>query len=74
VAKPVLLVKMRSNRVWIAPIGLEIAVEVPDQSTHAALRGPLRIGERIELVNQTFGMGAATSRVVWPAASSNRRR
>ena len=59
---------MRSNRALqgglarcgrIAAIGLEIAVEAPDQCAHAALRGSLRVGECVELVHQTLGMDPA---------------
>jgi hypothetical protein len=40
-------------------IGLEIAIERPDQFTNAGLRLVLLIGEGIELMNKTLGMHPA---------------
>ena len=42
-------------------IGFEALVEAPDQPTNAALRFALLIRERVELVNQTFGMNLILS-------------
>jgi hypothetical protein len=43
----------------MASPGLETAVEQPDQGADAALSVALGVGERIELVNQTFGVDPA---------------
>src|SRR3974377_385161 len=68
VTKPVLRVKMPSNRAcstafrWgggSAPIGLEISVELPDQFGDGALSGAVPIGEGVELVDQPLGMDPA---------------
>ena len=40
-------------------MGLEIAVEVPDQLTHSGLGGAVLAGEGVELVNQALGMDPA---------------
>ena len=40
----------------MAAPSLQIVVEQPDQAADALLRGALRLGERIEFVNQTFAM------------------
>ena len=61
-------VKMRSKRarraalrrlVGAPAIGLEIAVEPPDQRADAALGGALLVGEGVELVDQALGMDPA---------------
>src|SRR4051794_14483570 len=40
----------------ISAVGLEVAVEPPDQRAHVLLRDTLPVGEGIELVDQAFGM------------------
>jgi hypothetical protein len=56
---------MRSNRAikdgfalfgWCETIGLEIAVEAPNQAADVALGFAVLIGEGIKLVNEPFGM------------------
>jgi len=68
VTKPVLRVKMRSNRGpqggparlgRMLAIGFEIAIEPPDQCTGSALGQALLIGKGVELVNQALGMNPA---------------
>ena len=60
-ANPVVRRKMRSKRARnsqrrrggrVAPIGLEVGIEPPDQPAHMLLGGALRIGERVELMHQ----------------------
>ena len=46
----------------ILPIGFEIAIERPDQSTNSGLGLALIIGEGIELVNEPLGMNPKLSR------------
>src|SRR5271168_476461 len=46
-----------ARRGRMAAPSLQIVVEQPDQAADALLRGALRLGERIEFVNQTFAMG-----------------
>ncbi len=48
-----------ARRGRMAAPSLETAVEPPDQAADAALRGALGVGERIEFVDQTFGMDPA---------------
>src|SRR5215831_16586586 len=43
----------------ILPVGFEIAIERPDQSTNPGLGLALIIGEGIELVNEPLGMNPA---------------
>src|SRR5215471_13083872 len=67
VTKPVLRVKMRSNRLQLglalrsgsATIGLQIGVELPDQRADRGLSGAVLVGEGVEFVNQPFGMNPA---------------
>src|SRR5580700_554060 len=42
-----------------AAIGLEIAVELPDQLADGGLSGAVLVGESVELVNQALGMDPA---------------
>jgi hypothetical protein len=44
---------------WMAAPSLETSVVPPDQDADAALGGALGVGERIEFVNQTFGVDPA---------------
>lgn len=44
---------------WVTTRSFETAVEQPDQSANAALRGALSVGEGIEFVDKTFGMDPA---------------
>src|SRR5271166_1013482 len=48
-----------ARRGGMAAPSLETAVVAPDQSADAALGGALGVGERIEFVNQTFGVDPA---------------
>ena len=43
----------------MASPGLETAVERPDEGADAALGGALGVGERVEFVDQSFGMNPA---------------
>ena len=48
-----------ARRRRIAAIGLEIAIEPPDQAAHALLGGTVPVGEGVELMDQPFGMNPA---------------
>ena len=67
-ANPVLWLKMwskRADKVALrAGAGLrrhafQTLIEQPDETTHAALRGALSVGERIEFVDETLGVDPA---------------
>ena len=44
---------------WMPAIGLEIAIEPPDQAADAALGCAVLVGEGVELVNEALGMDPA---------------
>src|SRR5881227_1949320 len=66
-ANPVRRMKMRSKRAQlrtaargrIGAIGLEVAIEPPDQPADVGLRALMQVGERVQLVHQAFGMDPA---------------
>src|SRR2546423_7742711 len=41
---------------WAGAVGFQVGVEVPDQRADMLLRGPLLIGESIELMHQPLGV------------------
>lgn len=43
----------------IGAIGLEVAVEPPDEPADMALRGLVQVGERVQLMHQAFGVDPA---------------
>ena len=56
----------------LAPVGLQVGVEPPDQGAHALLGGVLPVGEGVELVDQPLGMHPAQGvppSANWPASS-----
>src|SRR5712691_8521792 len=46
-------------RRWVGLVGLEVAIEPPDEAAHALLRGALEVGEGVELVDEALGMHPA---------------
>src|SRR3954454_7161957 len=49
----------RAALAWFALISLQAGIERPDQAADPRLRGPVLVGERVQLVHQPFGMDPA---------------